>query len=56
MRRIREILKNEQGATAAFISVGILVMLAMVALAVDLGKLVSARTESQRVSDSAALA
>jgi hypothetical protein len=31
-------------------------MLSMVALAVDLGKLVSARTESQRVSDSAALA
>ena len=56
MRRIRRILGNEQGATAAFISVGILVMLAMVALAVDLGKLVSARTESQRVSDSAALA
>jgi hypothetical protein len=56
MRRIRRILRNEQGATAAFISVGILVMLSMVALAVDLGKLVSARTESQRVSDSAALA
>jgi len=56
MRRIRKILRNEQGATAAFVAVGILVMLGMVALAVDLGKLVSARTESQRVSDSAALA
>jgi hypothetical protein len=56
MRRIRKILRNEQGATAAFVSVGIFVMLGMVALAVDLGKLVSARTESQRVSDSAALA
>jgi hypothetical protein len=56
MRRITTILRNEHGATSAFVAVGMFVMLGMVALAVDLGKLVSARTESQRVSDSAALA
>lgn len=56
MGLLRKILRNQEGAAAAFVSVGIFVMLGMVALAVDVGKLVSARTESQRVSDSAALA
>ena len=56
MKHIRTILGNERGTTGVFVSLGMFVMLGMVALAVDLGKLVSARTESQRVSDSAALA
>ena len=56
MRGIRDRLRDERGATAAFVAVGMLVMLGMVALAVDVGKMMSARTESQRVSDSAALA
>lgn len=56
MHRMIQMARNERGATAAFVAVGIFVVLGMVALAVDLGKLVSARTESQRVSDSAALA
>ena len=56
MRGIRDRLRDERGATAAFVAVGMFMMLSMVALAVDLGKMMSARTESQRVSDSAALA
>jgi len=47
---------DESGATAAFVAVGIVMMLGMVALAVDLGMLLGARTDSQRVADAAALA
>lgn len=47
---------DERGATAAFVAVGIFMMLGMVALAIDLGVLLGARTDSQRVADSAALA
>ncbi len=47
---------DESGATAAFVAVGIVMMLGMVALAVDLGLLLGARTDSQRVADAAALA
>ena len=56
MSLLRRMLENEEGATAAFVVVGLFVILGMVALAVDLGKLASAKTESQRVSDAAALA
>jgi Flp pilus assembly protein TadG len=47
---------DDRGATAAFVAIGILMMLGMVALAVDLGMLLGARTDSQRVADAAALA
>ncbi len=47
---------DDRGATAAFVAVGIFMMLGMVALAVDVGLLVGARTDSQRVADAAALA
>jgi Flp pilus assembly protein TadG len=47
---------DERGATAAFVAVAIVMMLGMVALAVDLGMLLGARTDSQRVADAAALA
>ena len=47
---------DERGATAAFVAVAMLMLLGMVALAVDVGMLVGARTDSQRVADSAALA
>ena len=47
---------DERGATAAFVAVGMIVILGMVALSVDLGMLLAARTESQRVADAAALA
>jgi Flp pilus assembly protein TadG len=56
MRCIRIMLRCEQGATAAFVAVGIVVMLGMVSLAVDLGMMLGAKTGSQRVADAAALA
>ncbi len=49
-------LRDEQGATLVLVALGISVFLGMVALAVDLGMLLGARTESQRVADAAALA
>ena len=51
-RRVRD----EQGATLVLTVLGIVVFLGMVALAVDLGMLLGARAESQRVADAAALA
>jgi Flp pilus assembly protein TadG len=47
---------DERGATGAFVAVGLFMMLGMVALAVDLGVLLGARTDSQRVADASALA
>jgi Flp pilus assembly protein TadG len=47
---------DERGATAAFVAASIFMLLGMVALAVDLGVLLGARTDSQRVADAAALA
>ena len=47
---------DERGSTAAFVAIGMLMMLGMVALAVDIGLLVGARTDSQRTADAAALA
>jgi hypothetical protein len=50
LRRISKILRNEQGATAAFVAVGLVAILGMVALAVDLGMMLGARTGSQHVA------
>jgi Flp pilus assembly protein TadG len=50
------LLTDERGATAAFVAVAMLMLLGMVALAVDMGMLLGARTDSQRVADAAALA
>ena len=47
---------DEQGAAMVLTVLGIFVFLGMVALAVDIGMLLGARTESQRVADAAALA
>ena len=47
---------DERGSTAPFVALGMTMMLGMVALSVDLGMLLGARTESQRVADAAALA
>jgi len=55
-RFIASLVSDERGATAAFVAVGMIMLLAMVALAVDLGLLLGARTDSQRVADAAALA
>ena len=54
--QIRNRVRDEQGATLVLTVLGIVVFLGMVALAVDLGMLLGARTESQRVADAAALA
>ncbi len=50
------LLTDERGATLVITALGMVMMLGMVALAVDLGMLLTARTESQRTADSAALA
>jgi Flp pilus assembly protein TadG len=51
-----ERVRDERGATLVLVALGLAVFLGMVALAVDLGMMLSARTESQRVADAAALA
>ncbi len=60
MRKLRSQIRNrvrdERGAAMVLVAVSLVVLLGMVALAVDLGMLLEARTESQRVADSAALA
>lgn len=48
--------RDERGATLVTVAVSMSVLLGMAALAVDTGLLLTARTESQRVSDAAALA
>ncbi len=47
---------GERGATIVLVTVAITALLSVVALAVDVGMLLNARTEAQRAADSAALA
>jgi hypothetical protein len=47
---------DERGAVLAFVAAGLTVFLGIGALAVDLGHMMTTRTESQRVADFAALA
>jgi hypothetical protein len=47
---------DESGAIAVFVAAGIAVFISMAALAVDLGMLMTARSEAQRTADGAALA
>jgi hypothetical protein len=47
---------DERGAVALFVVLGIVVFVGMMALAVDLGMMMTARTEAQRTADGAALA
>jgi len=54
--QIRNHVRDERGATLVFVAVSLSVLLGMAALAVDTGMLLTARTESQRVVDAAALA
>ncbi len=55
MREVRTGL-DERGATIAFLAVSMVAMLAMLALAVDLGMLFKARSDAQRAADAGALA
>ncbi len=54
--RMYDRLRDQQGATLVLVALGMVVFLGMVALAVDLGMMLGAKTESQRVADAAALA
>ena len=54
--QVRNHVRDERGATLVFVAVSLSVLLGMAALAVDTGMLLTARTESQRVVDAAALA
>ncbi len=54
--QIRNRVRDEQGATLVLVALSLSVLLGMAALAVDTGMLLTARTESQRVVDAAALA
>jgi hypothetical protein len=49
-------LGNERGSTIVFVSLAMAALLSMVALAVDVGMLFTARGEAQRAADAAALA
>jgi len=48
--------RNERGATIVLVAASIAALMAMVALAVDIGMLLTARSEAQRAADAAALA
>lgn len=47
---------DQRGAIAAFVALGIAVFISIAALAVDMGMLMTARTEAQRTADGSALA
>ena len=49
-------MRGEQGATLVLVALVLVGLLGMAALAIDIGMLFTARTESQRTADSAALA
>lgn len=55
-KRLDSRARNEDGATLAFIALLLFAFLGVAALAVDLGMLMAARTDAQRVADAAALA
>ncbi|NNG16872.1 MAG: hypothetical protein HKM89_10360, partial [Gemmatimonadales bacterium] len=52
----RRLVRNTRGATLALIALSMIVVLAIAALAVDLGMLIKTRAEAQRTADAAALA
>jgi hypothetical protein len=53
---LRELWRQEDGATVALIAVSMVALLGVAALAVDVGVMMNARTEAQRVADLSALA
>lgn len=56
MRRRLVDMKNRRGAALALVAVSLFAILAIMALALDIGMMFSARNEAQRVADAAALA
>lgn len=51
----RRLIRNTRGATLALIALSMMVVLAIAALAIDLGMLIKTRAEAQRTADGAAL-
>ncbi|MDH3428108.1 MAG: Tad domain-containing protein, partial [Gemmatimonadota bacterium] len=49
-------IRDEKGAAIALVALSMVALISAIALAVDVGMLVSARTEAQRVADLSALA
>src|SRR5581483_7405405 len=54
--RVRPRTLNERGAAAVLVAVALAALLAMAALAVDVGMLLKVRSDAQRAADAAALA
>lgn len=53
-RRLTRILDNERGATAVVFAISLVALTSVLALAIDLGMLLTARAEAQRVADASA--
>ncbi|MEJ2152821.1 MAG: pilus assembly protein TadG-related protein, partial [Gemmatimonadota bacterium] len=49
-------MRDTRGVSIVFVAITIVASMAAVALAIDIGMLLNARTEAQRAADSAALA
>ena len=56
MNRLKDKLGSEIGAAIALVALSMVALISAIALAVDVGMLVTARTEAQRVADLSALA
>jgi len=56
IRRISTYVRGEGGSVLYLVALAIFMLMGMVALAVDLGRLLAARTEAQHVADASALA
>jgi hypothetical protein len=56
MSKLKRLVQNQIGAALALVALTMIVMLGMVALAVDVGMLMAARTEAQTLADASALA
>lgn len=56
MKKIGSKLRDEKGAAIALVALSMVALLSAIALAVDVGMMVTTRTEAQRVSDLSALA
>jgi Flp pilus assembly protein TadG len=52
----RALFKNRSGAALALVAISVVGLLAVMALAIDMGMMYSSRSEAQRVADAAALA
>lgn len=56
MTRLEQAMRDERGSTILVVAIAMTAMLSIVALAIDVGMLFTARSEAQRMADSASLA